>query len=204
MLLLQLSRHAAERAEAIEALMWSPGQHRWNDLLLLSPPESVVCEEAVAAALECVQMDVVHACSWTPLLFGMPLPQGTGIDTVISTMGCCGLVRPGGLATTLVNSAEQWDGSNCWPPLVAMWVDGLKAVHEAHGSTDASKLADTLAKAFLSSVAEGLEHTGFVWEKYNADAVGGVGSGGEYDVQIGFGWSIGTVLHCLLNLRIDW
>ena len=116
----------------------------------------------------------------------------------------CGLVRPGGLATTLVDSAQQWDRSNSWPPLVAMWVDGLQMVSREHACSSAAVLAETLSRTFLSSVAEGLDRTGYVWEKYYADAIGGAGGRGEYDAQVGFGWSIGATLHFLLTLQIAW
>lgn len=190
-----------QRAQAMEALMWSPGQHRWNDLLLLSPPAST---GATDTGSEFMQRDAFHACSWTPMLFGMPLPQHAEIEPMIAEMRACGLVRPGGLATTLVNSAQQWDYANSWPPMLAMWVNGLLAAQQDYASESAGMLAETLAKTFLSSVAEGLERTGFVWEKYSADAIGAAGKGGEYDAQIGFGWSIGTTLHFLIDLRIDW
>lgn len=47
-----------------------------------------------------------------------------------------------------------------------------------------------------------------MYEKYNATLLGVGGSGGEYDVQIGFGWSNGVALyyldyyhnHTLLNI----
>lgn len=201
---MQFGGNAAERARAMEELMWSPGQHRWNDLLLLPPPDSALNKGTETSVSECIQIDAVHACSWTPLLFGIPVPQNTNIESVITTMWDCGLVRPGGLATTLVNSTQQWDRSNSWPPLVAMWVDGLSAVGREHGSSSAVMLAETLAKTFLSSVTAGIVRTGFVWEKYCADSIGGAGSGGEYDAQIGFGWSIGTTLHFLLDLGINW
>ena len=184
--------------------MWSPEQHRWNDLLLISPPDSSVMAGADCGMSGCTQLDAVHACCWTPLLFGMPVPQNTQVDTLVACMSECGLVMPGGLATTLVDSAQQWDRANSWPPLVAMWVDGLQAVGREHECSSAAVLAETLSKTFLSSVAEGLDRTGHVWEKYCTDAIGGAGSGGEYNVQIGFGWSIGTTLHFLLTLQIMW
>ena len=36
-----------------------------------------------------------------------------------------------------------------------------------------------------------------MFEKYNCEEVGKAGSGGEYDVQEGFGWTNGVVLKLL-------
>jgi len=36
-----------------------------------------------------------------------------------------------------------------------------------------------------------------MYEKYDANVIGAPGGGGEYDVQIGFGWTNGLVLEWL-------
>lgn len=184
--------------------MWCPEEQRWNDLLLQHKSPSSGNSTASSITFQYTHSGAVHACCWTPLLFGMQNPEGSDPENMILAMKNSGLVRPGGLATTLVETDQQWDRSNSWPPLVALWVDGLKQYAEKHESQSAATLADTLAKTFLSSVADGLDRTGHVWEKYCSDSVGSQGAGGEYDVQIGFGWSIGTTLHFLVNLEVNW
>ena len=37
-----------------------------------------------------------------------------------------GLIRHGGVATSLVDSEQQWDFPNAWPPLVHMGIEGLE------------------------------------------------------------------------------
>ena len=52
-------------------------------------------------------------------------------------------------------TGNQWDGSNAWPPLQAMLIEGL---HQ-HGGTQGQHCAKLLAQSWLSS-----NHLG--WLKY--------------------------------------
>ncbi len=54
-----------------------------------------------------------------------------------------------------------------------------------------------LATRFLSSSYKAWVATGQMHEKYNASVIGGVGAGGEYTPQVGFGWTNGAVLDLL-------
>ena len=64
----------------------------------------------------------------------------------------------------------------------------------------AQKLALQLAQTWLESNHIGyLQNGGKMIEKYNGMAPGAMGGGGEYDVQVGFGWTNGVMLHFLQN-----
>jgi alpha,alpha-trehalase len=184
-------------------LMWCPAKNRWNDVLLHANYQSQCNTQGQSgcdAVAGCVQLDTLHAASWSPLLWGMPVDSSCHLEAIVQEMQSCGLVQQGGLATSLIDSGQQWDSTNCWPNNVCVWVDGLLRM----GNEASTHLGLALARKFLSSVAEGLDRTGFVWEKYNSQTCGDVGCGGEYDAQIGFGWTLGTALHFLLDLQIDW
>lgn len=59
-------------------------------------------------------------------------------------------------------------------------------------------LSRQLVQAWLASNHAGYLQNGRVMsEKYNAMAAGKAGGGGEYSVQIGFGWTNGVMLHFL-------
>jgi alpha,alpha-trehalase len=91
----------------------------------------------------------------------------------------------GGLRTTLVETNQQWDGSNGWAPL-QYW--GAEAM-DAHGFTDE---AAEIRKRWLATCDQGFAASGVLMEKYNVSQPGVSGSGGEYAVQEGFGWTNGV------------
>lgn len=94
------------------------------------------------------------------------------------------LLAPGGLRTTLVETGEQWDRPNGWAPLQWIGVAGLKRYgHDALALDIASRWVDTVGATFA--------RTGLLFEKYDIEAAT-VGGGGEYEAQIGFGWTNGV------------
>jgi alpha,alpha-trehalase len=101
------------------------------------------------------------------------------------------LLMPGGIATTLVVSGQQWDHPNGWAPLQWIAVVGLKNYNEA-------KLAEAIAKRWSCENIDGYQMSRTLVEKYNL-VNGTAGSGGEYAVQVGFGWTNG-VLRALASL----
>ncbi len=101
------------------------------------------------------------------------------------------LLQPHGLATTLVDTGQQWDAPNGWAPLQWIAIEGLRRNGEG-------KLAGEIAERWLRENARVYCQTGKLVEKYNVREAG-KGAGGEYPVQDGFGWTNGVVL-ALLDL----
>lgn len=101
------------------------------------------------------------------------------------------LLEPHGLATTRVRSGQQWDAPNGWAPLQWIAVVGLRRYGEA-------ALAREIARRWVHTNLEVFRKTGKLVEKYDLTSVEG-GSGGEYPLQDGFGWTNG-VLRKLLAL----
>ncbi|XP_048482626.1 trehalase isoform X2 [Plutella xylostella] len=104
-----------------------------------------------------------------------------------------GLDYPGGVPTSLINSGEQWDFPNAWPPLVSIMVNALEAL----GSAAARREALAVAQTWVRACHAGFSASRQMFEKYDAEQPGRVGGGGEYTVQTGFGWSNGVVLEFL-------
>lgn len=99
---------------------------------------------------------------------------------------------PGGIPTSLINSGEQWDYPNAWPPLQAFIIQGL----------DRSGLreeAEILARKWLKANIRGFMNSHEMFEKYDALVSGKFGGGGEYTVQSGFGWSNGVALELIVR-----
>jgi alpha,alpha-trehalase len=98
-------------------------------------------------------------------------------------------LEKGGLVTTQTFSGQQWDFPYGWAPLQWVAVQGLDNYLPA---TQADSLANQIATRFLDTVELIYNKTGLIVEKYNV-VNQTEGSGGEYPVQNGFGWTNGVV-----------
>jgi alpha,alpha-trehalase len=95
------------------------------------------------------------------------------------------LLMVGGVATTLKLSSEQWDYPNGWAPLQWVAVVGLRNYGKR-------QLAATIARRWNCENLDGYRASKTLIEKYDVvdDKPGG---GGEYELQIGFGWTNGVL-----------
>ena len=100
------------------------------------------------------------------------------------------LLKPGGLATTTVNSGQQWDAPNGWAPLQWVATVGLQNYGQ-------QKLAMDVTWRFLSNVQHTYDREKKLVEKYDVSSTGTGGGGGEYPLQDGFGWTNGVTLKML-------
>lgn len=94
--------------------------------------------------------------------------------------------------TSYLNTGQQWDYPNVWAPLV--WV-----------LLETSPLDQKLAVAqkWIDTTYCGWRKYGAMFEKYHAEKLGERGSGGEYVVQEGFGWTNGLTLQVLTSYGAD-
>jgi len=133
-------------------------------------------------------------------------------------------LRAGGIPATNFPTGQQWDQPNVWPPLMHVLMEGLlnvadgaakngKAGKDDEKGVQAVKdLALRLGQRYLDSAfctwyATGgstsetprLESApegdnGVMFEKFADNATNRVGSGGEYEVVEGFGWTNGVLI----------
>lgn len=94
-------------------------------------------------------------------------------------------LHPGGLVTTQIENGQQWDAPNGWAPLQWVAIEGLLR----YGHDD---LADEIAKRWCELNEKVYAETGKFVEKYNVESDHGLGGGGEYELQDGFGWTNGV------------
>ncbi|XP_026317027.1 trehalase-like isoform X2 [Hyposmocoma kahamanoa] len=99
----------------------------------------------------------------------------------------------GGIPTTFEHSGEQWDYPNAWPPLQYIVMTGLAE----SGIAEATRLGQELATKWVRSNFEVWKKKRAMLEKYDATIFGGVGGGGEYELQTGFGWTNGVIMALL-------
>ncbi|WP_254454771.1 alpha,alpha-trehalase TreF [Acetobacter estunensis] len=131
---------------------------------------------------------VLSAATVVPLFFNMATPeQGHAVAQTVRES----LLKPGGIAASTVTSGQQWDAPNGWAPYQWMAVKGLSAYKE-------DALAEDVARRWMTRVIGTYEKSGVLLEKYDVVSPtiqkdGGTG-GGEYPMQIGFGWTNGTLV----------
>jgi len=158
---------ANARAAAIHRLMWDPQQKIFEDY---SWQEGRLTHRVTAATLY-------------PLFFDIATPQeANDIANAVRSQ----LLMQNGVATTLVDSGQQWDQPNGWAPLQWIAVSGLND----YGQKD---LAKKIAQRWMLVNLTVYNTSGKLVEKYDLQTAGG-GGGGEYATQIGFGWTNGVLL----------
>lgn len=124
-------------------------------------------------------------------------------------------VRAGGIAPTNFHTTQQWDQPNVWPPHMQMLMDALVQMPiDDESWAWAHDLALRLGQRYLDSAyctwratggetdaspkLPGLNASadlgGLMFEKYSDVSLNQAGSGGEYEVVVGFGWSNGVLI----------
>jgi alpha,alpha-trehalase len=96
-------------------------------------------------------------------------------------------LAPGGVRTSLVDTDQQWDAPNGWPPLQWMTYQGLKNYNE-------NSVARQIRERWMENNERVYANVNKMVEKYNVEDITLEAGGGEYPVQDGFGWSNGVYL----------
>ncbi|KAJ9067325.1 hypothetical protein DSO57_1000904 [Entomophthora muscae] len=128
---------------------------------------------------------------------------------------------PGGVPTSETKgSLLQWDYPNTWAPLEYMVVESglnaMKLLKDQQSQAQVKTITHQVAQTYVNTTfcawynsggsvqgslpkKAGLseQQTGYMYEKYNVTVMGGAGGGGEYEIQTGFGWSNGVLIHLL-------
>ncbi|QJR81342.1 alpha,alpha-trehalase TreF [Alteromonas pelagimontana] len=94
-------------------------------------------------------------------------------------------LKAGGLVTTLNTTGQQWDSPNGWAPLQWFAVAGLR-------NYGYHMLAREVMERWLNCVEHYFAAHHVMLEKYNVCNIETAAGGGEYDVQLGFGWTNGV------------
>jgi len=181
-----LSAAAARRRQAMDALLWDRESGSYRDLLL--------SELASANQVSTVKRfsEVVSLSDFSvPLWAGLHGPDG---EIIVDRLRQSGLLMPGGAASTTMTTGQQWDGPNAWAPLQLMLIEGLRKV-----GPPGTELSKEMSNTWLQSGLLAWQCSGYMYEKYNASMLGQGGDGGEYEPQVGFGWSNGVVLSLLTS-----
>jgi alpha,alpha-trehalase len=161
---------AQARGAAIRRLMWDARAGLFTDYLWQEQRQS----QAFSAA------------TVFPLYFGVATPgQAHAVAVTLRRR----FLEPGGVATTLTASGQQWDRPNGWAPLQYLAAEGLKDYSE-------NALAIEIAQRWIDENIQSYSVSGVLVEKYDIehpDLRKQSGGGGEYPLQVGFGWTNGVL-----------
>ena len=163
------AQRAATRESAIRRLMWDAQAGDFTDYDWQTRQ----------------QTHRLSAATVVPLFFHVATPaEAQAVAGAVQAH----LLEPGGIRTTTAHTGQQWDAPNGWAPLQWMAVQGFAN----YGDTD---LARTIAGRWEARVESGFARDGVLVEKYNVETPPGgaaTGHGGEYALQVGFGWTNGV------------
>ncbi len=160
---------ATARREALQRLAFDPSEGFYFDVRW-PRAERVTDRPTLAAA--------------SALYFGIATePQARAVASRLER----DFLKGGGFVTTLINSGQQWDAPNGWPPLQWLAMEGVRR----YGRSD---LADVARDRWLALNRRTYQGTGKMTEKYDVVDASRAAGGGEYPTQDGFGWSNGVAL----------
>lgn len=195
---------------AIDTILWNDEMGQWFDYWL----DPLKCEhiqvndqqeEEIYLWDASNQNKNIFSSNFFPLWVEAFHSDATRVEKVIHKFRSSGLLQPAGISTSLLNTGQQWDFPNGWAPSQHIICEGI-AKHE---SREGKLLAEDIARRWLRTNYETFKITGQMHEKYDVEACGKIGGGGEYTTQTGFGWSNGVVLALLeefgwpTNMPID-
>jgi alpha,alpha-trehalase len=164
---LEFERRAAARRSSMNRYLWDAPQGAYLDYRWTKK----------------TRIPIVSAATLYPLFVSLA-SQSQAAAVAKITAG--ELLKAGGIATTTLETGQQWDSPNGWAPLQWIAVSGLRD----YGQTP---LAATIACRWIANVNEVYRQSGKLVEKYDVVTTGRSGGGGEYPLQDGFGWTNGVM-----------
>ena len=220
---------AANRSDAMSAILWDEEQWGYFDYNLTSSSRQIyVSADNNAAESETRdappgQQVFTHIAQFYPFWTGAApswLKQNPSAILRAYARIEDELARfPGVPAATNLETGEQWDEPNVWPPLTYILIEGLLNTPPTFGLEDPSyiktqNMAFEIAQRYLDSafctwrttggsttnltklesVQPEDDYGGAIFEKYDSTDITAFGGGGEYEVQLGFGWSNGVLI----------
>ncbi|XP_078102030.1 trehalase isoform X2 [Sander vitreus] len=168
---------AARRLEAIESVLWDAERGAWFDYNLVTHSKHFEFYPSNLAPV------------WAQCYSRPEMAE----KAVQYLKGSGALQFPNGVPTSLREPGQQWDYPNAWPPLQHMLIRGLSKLP----SEDAKQLAFDLAQRWIKTNWLAYMKYEAMFEKYDVNGDGKPGAGGEYQVQLGFGWTNGVALQLL-------
>jgi alpha,alpha-trehalase len=218
---------AANRSASIQAVFWNETLFSYFDYNLTSSSQNIYVpadKDTIASDKNTAppgQQVFFHVGQFYPFWTGAapdyiknnPYAVTRAYDRVSKYLDA----QPGGIPASNVQTGQQWDQPNVWPPHMHILMQGLNNVPATFSADDPSyqdirNLSLKLGQRYLDftfcswlatggSTSEtpklqGLtdQDVGIMFEKYDDNSTNAAGGGGEYEVVEGFGWTNGVLL----------
>ncbi|KAM9318761.1 trehalase [Pholidichthys leucotaenia] len=165
------------RLKAVESVLWDAERGAWFDFNLVTNSRNFE----------------FYTSNLAPVWAQCYSQSEMGEKAMKYLKGSGALQYNNGVPTSLKESGQQWDHPNAWPPLQHMLIEGLSKL----SSEDAKQLASDLAQRWIRTNWMAYNKYKAMFEKYDVNGDGKPGGGGEYEVQLGFGWTNGVALQLL-------
>ncbi|KAI8343199.1 trehalase [Chlamydoabsidia padenii] len=192
-------KQARQRLEAMDALLWNHDQAGFFDYNITQQAQS---------------SDFTAAGLYPFWLGALPSRARGSLHRVFNSTHRLLAQQPGILSSSSFNTSMQWDFPNGWPPLQYIAINAMINVDQWLGKPRYAGLAKVLAKRMAASAycswyltggslpyqlkkIANTDDNGHMFEKFDVRSLTDSGFGGEYTVQVGFGWTNGVVLWIL-------
>ncbi|CAK7565202.1 MAG: hypothetical protein SEPTF4163_003113 [Sporothrix epigloea] len=218
---------ANRRSEAMTALMWNETLYSYFDYNISSNGQNVyvprdntssAADEESAPPGYQVLFDIAQLYPfWTGAAPARLKNNPLAVKLAFARVEAYLKSSAGGIPATNLETGQQWDQPNVWPPLQHVLMQGLLNTPPTFGVNDPDfqeiqEMALRLGQRYLDSTfctwyatggstsatpqLTGLDssNNGTMFEKYTYNSTNGAGSGGEYTVVEGFGWTNGVLL----------
>jgi alpha,alpha-trehalase len=218
---------ASKRSEAMTAVMWDEDHFRYFDynltssarnVYVLADEDSTEAERAGAPEGQMLSFNVAQFYPfWTGAAPNWLKNNPASVQRAYAPVADQLLRKAGTIPATNLQTGEQWDEPNAWPPHQYIVTAGLLNTPPTFGEDDPSyiwtqELALNLSQRYIDSTfctwrvtggdtedlpqLEGADPAanGTMFEKYADNSTNAAGGGGEYEVVEGFGWSNGVLI----------
>jgi len=170
------------RYKSMKKYLWNEEQAIWNDYLIKEKKQNTN----------------LYISNILPSWAGINNLSKEQVDKLLDTLTPL-LKYKGGTPTSMLSTGEQWDFPNAWSPLEYLLIKSLENLNYPK----AWDFAKIVSKKWIENNYCTWKKTGYMFEKYDVNIVGKPGTGGEYLVQHGFGWTSAVVLYLIQNYGLD-
>jgi len=224
------AERASNRSEAMTTLLWNPEHFSYFDYNLTSSTQNIF----ILADNTSTPLSLAGAPPGKQIWFQAaqlyPFWTGAAPDSIKKDPTAMRRVfarveealdkQSGAVSATNLETGQQWDEPNVWPPLQYIIMQGLLTTPLEVSEEDDDEtrqdyvwtqdLALRLAQRYLDSLyctwrvtggatddvpqLPGSKGNGTIFEKYSDASTNAAGGGGEYEVVEGFGWSNGVLI----------
>eukprot|EP00889_Picochlorum_renovo_P006036 jgi/Picre1/33066/NNA_008392.t1 len=148
-----------QRLAALQAVFWDKGRSKWRDVVLDDVPHTDIKTTSGFSRQE------DYASDWVPLWCMEDAVEVNILSKAVDSLRASVINAPGGIAASSIQTGQQWDWPNVWPPLQYFLAEGCSSASNLLAqagkdrlSAEAENLAESMKKRFIHAAR-------LAWEK---------------------------------------